>query len=250
MEHHSPIWENAFGIPGLSFNLSNMLMSTIAAVIVLLIALAATKALKVRPTGMQNFLEWVMDFVKNIINSTMDWQTGGRFLALGMTLLMYIFVANMLGLPFAIIVGEEHTLWWKSPTADPTITLTLAVMIVALTHYYGIKMKGAKEYGRDYFKPMAFLFPIKIIEEFANTLTLGLRLYGNIYAGEILLGLLAGLAVNGYETGFLNGIFGTLGAAIPMLIWQGFSIFVGSVQAFIFTMLTMVYMAHKVSHDH
>ncbi|MGG3844397.1 FoF1 ATP synthase subunit A, partial [Aeribacillus composti] len=84
--------------------------------------------------------------------------------------------------------------------------------------------------------------PLKIIEEFANTLTLGLRLYGNIYAGEILLGLLVSLAT--------SGAFGFIGAIIPMMAWQAFSIFVGAIQAFIFTMLTMVYMAHKVSHDH
>jgi F-type H+-transporting ATPase subunit a len=123
-------------------------------------------------------------------------------------------------------------------------------MVVALTHYYGIKMKGAAEYGRDFFKPLPFLFPLKIIEEFANTLTLGLRLYGNIFAGEILLTLLAGLATSGYLESFASGIFGTVLAVVPMLLWQSFSIFVGAIQAFIFVMLTMVYMAHKVSHDH
>ncbi len=215
-------------------------MITVASAIVFLIAVIATRSLAMRPTGIQNFMEWIVDFVKNIINSTMDWKTGGRFLTLGMTLLMYIFVSNMLGLPFAIIV--DHNLWWKSPTADPAITLTLAAMVVVLSHYYGIKMKGFAEYGKDYFRPMPFLFPLKIIEEFANTLTLGLRLFGNIYAGEILLGLLAGMAATGF--------MGVLGAAIPTLVWQGFSIFVGSIQAFIFTMLTMVYLAHKVSQDH
>ena len=216
-------------------------MITIASAIVFLIAVLATRKLAMKPTGMQNFMEWVMDFVKGIINSTMDWKEGGRFHILGITLIMYIFVSNMLGLPFAIVVDDK--LWWKSPTADPIITLTLAVMILGLTHYYGDKLKGAKGYGEGFFTPMKFLFPLKIIEEFANTLTLGLRLYGNIYAGELLLSLLAaGLAH--------QGIAGTI-AAIPLtLVWQGFSIFVGSIQAYIFTMLTMVYMAHKVSHDH
>jgi F-type H+-transporting ATPase subunit a len=233
---------------GLNFNLSNVLMISIASLIVFIIAFAATRKLAMKPTGMQNFIEWVVDFVKNIIGSTMDWQTGGRFLTLGMTLLMYVFVANMLGLPFAIVVG--HDLWWKSPTADPAITLTLAILVVALSHYYGVKMKGVSEYGKDFFKPMPFMFPLKIIEEFANTLTLGLRLYGNIYAGEILLGLLVSLATSGYVESLGSGFIGTLVAAIPMLVWQGFSIFVGAIQAFIFTMLTMVYLAHKVSHDH
>ncbi|MDF0726612.1 F0F1 ATP synthase subunit A [Cytobacillus sp. S13-E01] len=244
MGHEAPIRE----FLGLTFNLSNVLMITIASVIVFILAVAGTRTLAMQPTGIQNFVEWIMDFIKGIISSTMDWKTGGRFLTLGMTLLMYIFVANMLGLPFAIIVDQQ--LWWKSPTADPAITLTLAVMVVALTHYYGIKMKGAAEYGKDFLKPLPFLFPLKIIEEFANTLTLGLRLFGNIYAGEILLGLLAGLATRGYAEGIASGVIGTVVAALPMMVWQGFSIFVGAIQAFIFVMLTMVYMAHKVSHDH
>jgi F-type H+-transporting ATPase subunit a len=190
---------------------------------------------------MQNFLEWVMDFVKGIVSSTMDWQTGGRFLILGMTLFMYIFVANMLGLPFSIVYNGDT--YWKSPTADPLVTLSLAGMVVLLSHYYGIKMRGFKGYAKTFFSPMAFLFPLKIIEEFANTLTLGLRLYGNIFAGEILLGLLGKLMLS-------SSVLGLIGGAIGMLIWQGFSIFVGSIQAFIFTMLTMVYLSHKVSEDH
>lgn len=236
MNHEAPVRE----FLGLYFNLANIMMITISSVIVFLIAVIATRSLALKPTGGQNFMEWIIDFVKNIIGSTMDWHTGGRFLTLGITLLMYIFVSNMLGLPFNVKVGDE--VWWKSPTADPVITLTLAVMVVVLSHYYGIKMKGTSSYLKDYVKPFWFLLPIKIIEEFANTLTLGLRLYGNIFAGEILLQLLAGLAT--------SGIGGTIGAIVPMMAWQGFSIFVGTIQAFIFTMLTMVYLSHKVSADH
>ena len=242
MNHGAPIVEIIEG-SGLYVNLGNILMISVATIITGAIAYVCTRNLKMKPTGMQNFIEWVLDFVKNIINSSMDWKTGGRFLMLGTTLIMYIFVSNMLGLPFSVAVGDNHELWWKSPTADPTITLTLALMVIGLSHYYAIRMKGIAEYGKDYFRPVGFLFPIKIIEEFANTLTLGLRLYGNIYAGEILLTLLAGLV-----TSF--GVWGAIGAVIPMIAWQGFSIFIGAIQAFIFTMLTMVYMAHKVASDH
>ena len=89
---------------------------------------------------------------------------------------------------------------------------------------------------------MPFLAPLKVIEEFANTLTLGLRLYGNIFAGEILIGLLATLGA--------SSAFGLIGALVPSLAWLGFSVFIGAIQAFIFVMLTMVYMSHKVSTDH
>jgi F-type H+-transporting ATPase subunit a len=236
LHHEAPI----VTFLGLQFNLANILMITIASAIVFLLAVLSTRRLAMKPTGMQNFMEWVMDFVKNIINSTMDWKDGGRFHILGITIIMYIFVANMLGLPFSITV--DGVLWWKSPTADPAVTLTLATLIVGLSHFYGVKMKGAGAYGREFFKPFWFMFPIKIIEEFANTLTLGLRLYGNIYAGEILLSLLA--------AGLATGVGGTIAAALPMLVWQGFSLFVGAIQSFIFCMLTMVYLAHKVSSDH
>ncbi|WHY00572.1 F0F1 ATP synthase subunit A [Neobacillus sp. DY30] len=236
MHHEAPI----VTFLGLQFNLANILMITIASAVVFLLAVLSTRRLAMKPTGMQNFMEWVMDFVKNIINSTMDWKDGGRFHIFGITIIMYIFVSNMLGLPFSVVVDGQ--LWWKSPTADPAVTLTLATLVVGLSHYYGVKMKGAGAYGKEFFKPFWFMFPIKIIEEFANTLTLGLRLYGNIYAGEILLSLLA--------AGLATGVGGTIAAALPMLVWQGFSIFVGAIQSFIFCMLTMVYLAHKVSSDH
>ncbi len=236
MHHEAPIKE----FLGLNFNLANILMITVASAIVFIIALISTRKMAMKPTGMQNFLEWVMDFVRGIIDSTMDWKTGGRFHVLGITIMMYVFVSNMLGLPFSIVYDGK--LWWKSPTADPVVTLTLATMVVGLSHYYGVKMRGTKAYGKEFLKPFAFMFPIKIIEEFANTLTLGLRLYGNIYAGEILLGLLS--------AGLATGVGGTIAAIVPMLAWQGFSVFVGAIQAFIFTMLTMVYLSHKVSSDH
>ncbi|RLQ93515.1 F0F1 ATP synthase subunit A [Falsibacillus albus] len=236
MHHEAPLYE----FMGLTFNLANVLMITVASAIAFLIAVVGTRQLALQPTGMQNFMEWVMDFVKGIVKSNMDWKTGGRFHILGLTLIMYIFVANMLGLPFSVVIDGK--VWWKSPTADPAITLTLSSMVVVLSHYYGIKLKGFGEYGKDFFRPMWFLIPLKIIEEFANTLTLGLRLYGNIYAGEVLLALIAG--------GLATGVGGTVAAIVPMIAWQGFSIFVGVIQSFIFCMLTMVYMAHKVSQDH
>lgn len=94
---------------GLTFNLTNILMITVASVIVLLIAILTTRTLSIRPGKAQNFMEWIVDFVRNIIGSTMDLKTGANFLALGVTLLMYIFVSNMLGLPFSITIGDRKS---------------------------------------------------------------------------------------------------------------------------------------------
>src|SRR5699024_1714254 len=237
MEHDAPIVENVFGISWLSFNLSNVLMIAVASVIVFVLSVLGARKIQMKPTGAQNFMEWILDFVKGMVSDTMGWKKGKVFLPLALTLITYILVANLMGV--ITIVTFDDQIWWKSPTADPGVTLTLSGMVIILTHYYGMKMRGGKEYVKDYFRPMWFLAPINIVEEFANTLTLGLRLFGNLYAGEVLLGLLAGLATSS-AAGFFLG-------SIPFLAWQGFSIFVGGIQAFIFTMLSLVYMSHKVS---
>jgi len=237
MEHDAPIIENVFGISWLSFNLSNVLMIAVSSVIVFVLCVLGARKIQMKPTGAQNFMEWILDFVKGMIGDTIGWKRGKVFLPLALTLITYILVSNMMGVITMVTIGDK--VWWKSPTADPGITLTLSGMVIILTHYYGIKMRGGKEYVKDYFRPMWFLAPINIVEEFANTLTLGLRLFGNLYAGEVLLGLLAGLA-SASAAGFFLG-------SIPFLAWQGFSIFVGGIQAFIFTMLSLVYMSHKVS---
>lgn len=240
MDHGAPIIENVFGISWLDFNLSNVLMIAISSLIVFVLCVLGARSLKMKPTGAQNVMEWIIDFIKGMINDTMDWKTGRVFLPLAITLFTYILVGNLLGVITNGVYNGE--VWWKSPTADPGITLTLSTMVIVLSHLYGIKLKGGKEYFLDYFRPIPVLFPIKLIEEFANTLTLGLRLFGNLYAGEVLLALLVGLTT--------SGVLGFIGGAIPFLAWQGFSLFIGGIQAFIFTMLTLVFLSHKVSSEH
>ncbi|WP_100405713.1 F0F1 ATP synthase subunit A [Bacillus solitudinis] len=234
MDHHAPMRD----IFGLTFNMSTVLMTTVACLIVFLICFIGTRRIAMRPSGMQNFLEWLLDFVRGIVKANMSWKVGGQFIALAFTLLFYTFVANMLGIPFELVNKETHEVWWKSPTSDPVLTLTMAVLVVVLTHYYGIKIRGFGEYIKDYIRPVPFLLPFKIIEEFANTLTLGMRLFGNVYAKEILMVLLVGLGT--------SSLIGGFGAILPLVVWQAFGMFIGSIQAFIFAMLAMVYMAHKV----
>lgn len=86
------------------------------------------------------------------------------------------------------------------------------------------------------------MLPINLVEEFANFLTLGLRIFGNIFAGEMLLKLLAQLA-------FSHGL-PTMIVSLPMeMIWQGFSVFIGSIQAYVFVTLTTVYISRKVTAE-
>ncbi|HLR54760.1 MAG TPA: F0F1 ATP synthase subunit A [Pseudogracilibacillus sp.] len=240
MDHGDPIIENLFGIPWLSVNLSNVLMIIVTAAIVFVLSVLGARKLQMKPTGVQNVMEWILDFIKGIVNDTMDWKEGKTFLPLAITLFTFILVGNLLGVMTTGIFNNDT--WWKSPTADPGVTLTLSSMVIILSHYYGVKMRGPKHYFKSYVTPVWFLLPIKIIEEFANTLTLGLRLFGNLFAGEVLLGMLLSLVTTG-------GILGAIGGAIPFLAWQGFSVFVGAIQAFIFTMLSMVYIGHKINKE-
>lgn len=235
MEHGAPVVQ----FLGLHFNLSTVLMSLIVSAIVLVIAIGGARlATSGVPGGWQNLMEWVIDFTRGIIGNAMDPKKGEVFLTLATGLILYIFVANMMGLPFALVI--DHNLWWKSPTADPHVTLALAVLVMLVAHGAGIRYNGIGGYLKGYFQPMWWLFPINFIEQFSNTLTHGMRLFGNIYAGEVMLGLLSGSAK--------IGIIAVLGAAIPLMLWQAFSIFVGAIQSFIFVTLAMVYISHKVEH--
>lgn len=236
MDNKAPIVYELFGISWLSVNLANVLMIFITCVIVFVLSVLGARRLQMKPTGAQNVMEWVLDFIKGIVSDTMDWKTGRQFLPLAITLFSFILIGNILGV--ITTIKFDGVTWWTSPTADPGVTLTLSAMVIILSHYYGIKIRGTGHYVKSYFTPVWFLFPIKLIEEFANTLTLGLRLFGNMFAGGVLLTLLVGLTA--------GSVWGFLGGAIPYLAWAGFSIFIGGIQAFIFTMLSMVYIAHKV----
>lgn len=256
--HKLPIIE----LFGISFDLSSILMILVSSIIVFLLAFLGTRNLSVdKPGKLQNFLEWIIEFVRDLISSTMDMKKGKPFLMLGITLIMFIFVSNMLGLPFSIVT--EHTkpfslfgheivsqqmlldeaakgkhgvelLWWKSPTADASVTMGLATMVIVMVHFLGLT-RNTKYYLKHYVQPHWLMLPLNVIEQVSKLLTLGLRLFGNIYAGEVLISVI-----------LLTGIWG-----IPALfIWQGFSIFVGAIQSFVFTILTMVYISQAIEHEH
>ncbi|GBF11811.1 F0F1 ATP synthase subunit A [Tepidibacillus infernus] len=257
MGHEQPLWAPE-SLPWLTFNLSTSLMTIVTFIIVLVLAIAGTRRLTSdTPSGLQNVLEWIVDFVHGIIGSTMDLKKGAGFIYLGLTLILFIFIGNLLGLPLNFItihdqpfslfgmdiVTEEmikesahhevELAWWKSPTADASVTLAMSLSIIILTHIISVKFVGIKNYIKHYFEPHFLFFPLHIIEEFAKTLTLGFRLFGNIFAGEVLIGVI-----------LMMGFAGV----VPLVIWQGFSVFVGAIQAYVFTILSMVYISQKIHH--
>lgn len=219
------------------------MMTIISCIIVFLVVFICTRNLQMKPKGKQNFIEWVIDFVRGIVADNLPGSQVNNFHLLGVTMFLFVFVANEIGLVTKIVTTDDITLW-KSPTADPFVTLTLALMVISLTHFFGIKSLGFKNYLiNSYLKPVAFLLPLKIIEEFTNVITLGLRLYGNIFAGEVLLGLIANM--------FISLGWWSLPIVMPLeMIWIGFSLFIGAIQAYVFVTLTMVFMSHKTVAEH
>lgn len=262
MGHH---YTPRFEIGGLVFDIPTMIMTVVTSLIVFLLILLLTRNMTAGvPKGKQNFLEWVIDFVRGIAENFMDSKTATKFVTLALTLFLYIFVGNQLGVLVTVNtehhhpsesfidmlavsdspeksaekrhhIEEElaqgqgvHVAWWKSPTASPSVTFALAIAVLLYAHYLGMK-RGLGHW----FKHM--VNPIHLLEELIiKPLTLPLRLFGNIFAGEVLIAFL--LSVGAF--------------ALPVLaIWQGYSLFVGAVQAFIFTTLSMVYISQMVN-DH
>ena len=210
-------------IAGLIFNVETMYMTWITMAVVLLIAILATRSLKLVPTGWQNVVEIIVTALHEQIDATMG--PKGRFLApVIITLFMFLLVSNWLGLIPTL----------SSPTNDLNTTLGLALMIIVMVHVLGLRFKGM-HYVKHFFQPTPVFVIINAIEEVAKPITLAFRLFGNILAGEILIIILLKLM--------------PWWMPIPSVIWLAFSIFIGGVQAFIFTMLSMAYLSNAVGGE-
>ena len=209
---------------GLTFNWETLVMTWITMAIVILIAVLATRSLKMVPSGWQNVVEMVITGLHSQIDVTMGKR--GRMLApLIITLFLFLLISNWLGLVPTM----------ASPTNDLNTTLGLALLIIVMVHFLGLYFKGG-HYIAHFFQPVPVFVIINAIEEVAKPITLAFRLFGNILAGEILIIILLKLM--------------PIWMPIPSVIWLAFSIFIGGVQAFIFTMLSMAYLSNAVKDEH
>ncbi len=210
-------------VAGFTFNGETLIMTWITMAVVILIAVLATRNLKLVPSGWQNVVEIIITGLHGQIDATMGRR--GRMLApLVISLFLFLLVSNWLGLVPKM----------ASPTNDLNTTLGLAIMIIVMVHVLGLYFKGG-HYIAHFFQPVPVFVIINAIEEIAKPITLAFRLFGNILAGEILIIILAKLM--------------PIWMPIPSVIWLAFSIFIGGVQAFIFTMLSMAYLANAVKDN-
>ena len=152
----------------------------------------------------------------------------------------FLVVANNLGLMTKIETPEGYNLW-TSPTANMAYDLGLAAIATIFVHIEGVRRRGLGAYLKAFVTPLA-MTPMNILEEVTNLASLGLRLYGNIYAGEVLVGLLLKLA---HASAFAYPI-----AFMLNVVWTAFSVFISCLQGYVFVMLVSMYLNKKISGGH
>lgn len=195
-----------------------------------------------RVSKLQTSFESVTEFLADTALGTLG-PAGESFVPFFIALFFLIFLLNQVGfLPFK----QFGWLFGGSPTADLNTTVAYALIVFFMILIVGLWKKGPGYFGH-LFQPFPVLFPINLIEEFARPVTLALRLFFNIFVGEILIFVATSIISGHIMIGPFNLSKAALGA--PILI-QFFNFFVGSLQAFVFTLLTIVYMSAAVSEEH
>ncbi|HSE92592.1 MAG TPA: F0F1 ATP synthase subunit A [Methylomirabilota bacterium] len=210
------------------------------------VAFAATRNVALVPRGVQNFMEVVLEQFVSLIDDVIG-HDGRRFLPLIATLGLFILTGNLLG----IVPGVA------GPTANLNTTAACALVVFVAYHAIGIRAQGPVNYLRHFMGPVPWLaplmFPIELISHLARPLSLTLRLFGNMFGGHILLAIifflmgldgLIGWALSGSAAGVLiGGVGGVIMVVFTVVFLYPLKILVAFLQAFIFVMLTMLYIS-------
>ena len=232
-----------------------LIMTWVVLTILTVFVLLATRRLTSgKPGKVQNVLEWIVDFVRGMMGDNMDYRKGAGLFSYLITLIMFIFLSNMMGLvpnflgpvfsriSFAQLDEMFGHATLQSPTADVNVTMSIALMTFVLIFVMGIKTrKGA--FGKHFLEPAWPFAIIHAIDYLMKPVTLAFRLFGNIFAGEVLIFVIIMLPTN-------LSLIGALGGVLPMAVWIAFSIFIGTIQAYIFTVLTTAFIGQAMSSDH
>ncbi|MGI8848039.1 MAG: F0F1 ATP synthase subunit A [Candidatus Dormibacteria bacterium] len=233
--YEHPVWGSGLS----AINIDTVRNTAIAFGLLLVVAvIVRTQLQRERPTALQNLLEWFVDAIRGLINQTMG-ERDIRLAPIAITLFAFLIVCNLIGLIPTL----------KSPTNDVNTAMALSLFAISMVHFQSLRFRGPVGYISHYFSVVTpswknplgafarIIFAIiEILIEVTKPFTLAFRLYFNIFVGELLLAILI------FLLGFLSPIVG--GA------WVFFSIFVGIIQAFIFTMLTISYVAQSTETHH
>ncbi|SHJ85826.1 F0F1 ATP synthase subunit A [Tepidibacter formicigenes] len=222
-----------FTIPGLGIPVSETVTTTWIIMIGLtLFAYFGTRKLEKVPKGFQNFVELIVDGLYSVVKQTMG-EDKMRFAPYIGSLFLFFVCSNLIGL-----------LGLRSPTTDLNTTLAWALITFFMVQYNGIKSKGLGGYLKGFLEPIPAMLPLNIVGELANPVSLSFRPFGNITGGMVIMMLLYQLLA------YLSGLIGIgipiLEVGIPAVLHIYFDLFSGVLQAFIFIMLTMVFISGAI----
>lgn len=205
----------------LTFNLEVIVMTWIVIGILLMFGYLASRKRRIIPGRLQVLGELLIEQLFGLAEETLDKEMAKKYGPMICALFMFLALSNWLG----IIPHLEE------PTKDLNTPLSLGLMGFFIAHTAGIKTRGLKNYLKGYIEPFFFMAPLNIIGELANVVSISFRLFGNIMGGSIIILVVSYLTYSIVLPPFLNAFFG---------------LFVGTIQAFVFTMLTTVYISLQV----
>lgn len=195
-------------------------------------SLVSTRNLQTIPTGSQNFIEYVLEFIRDLTRTQIGEEEYRPWVPFIGTLFLFIFVSNWSGalIPWKIIQLPHGEL--AAPTNDINTTVALALLTSIAYFYAGLQKRGISYFGK-YIQPTPILLPINILEDFTKPLSLSFRLFGNILADELVVAVLISLV--------------PLVVPIPMMF---LGLFTSGIQALIFATLAAAYIGESMEGHH
>jgi F-type H+-transporting ATPase subunit a len=197
---------------------STVAYSLLVSAVLIAFALLVRLGLGRSPSGWQVAAEFVVEHLEGLMRDLFG-RDPRQYTPLAVTLALFIGVANLLGLVPGL----------RAPTADFSTTAALAVIVFFAVPFYGIRARGLRGYMRHYLEPSPFLLPLEIVTEFSRTLALAVRLFGNVVSEELVIAVLLTIA----------------GLLVPVPLMM-LAVLTGVVQAYIFAVLTVVYLSAAV----
>ena len=222
-----------------TFDLTMVLVSVIIISVIFLLVFWSSRRMELKPKGKQNVLEYVYELTINFTKGNLGEEEAKRYSLFFFTVFTFLLLANNLGLMTKLETPEGQNLW-TSPTANMAYDFGLAGIAILFCHFEGIRRRGFKEYFKSFVTPWA-MAPMNILEEVTSLVSLALRLYGNIYAGEMLVSLLLQLS---QQNAFAYPI-----AFVLNIVWTGFSVFISCLQSYVFVMLVSMYLNKKINGE-
>lgn len=238
---------------GMTFNLDTIWVTVIAGAIVVALGFWARAQLtKDTEDHVPTKLQLVWETVVNEVNTQVEGNLGKvnpYVVPLAVALFFFILIANWIEVIPTELNENVHLL--PSPTADTNLTYAMALIVICGVWGFGIRQKGLRGYLKHFLEPYPYLLPLNVLEELVKPITLALRLFGNIFAGGIMIALIGGLVSLAPANIPIGGVL----AGVLNVVWKLFdTLFLGGLQAFIFALLTVLYFGmagagHDEEHD-